>query len=59
MAELFESNCGNNKIICGGLTCKFMGKEIPAFIGFSANASITSELLVDALRYLNDQNLSG
>jgi hypothetical protein len=52
-AELFDQNCGEDKIICGGPKCTFQGKDLPCFIGTSPKASITSQMLADILKFLD------
>lgn len=56
-AELFEDNCGKEKIISGGPVCTFQGKEIPCFVGSSKKASITSQMLADILTYMDELEL--
>ena len=56
-AELFENNCGEEKIISGGPMCTFKGKEIPCFVGSSKKASITSQMLADILTYMDELEL--
>jgi len=41
------------KVAQAGPTCFFRGKEIPCFYGTSPKASITSQLLADMLKYLD------
>jgi hypothetical protein len=45
----------NNKkmVMRGGPTCTYNGKEIPAFFGTSPKASITSQLLTDMLKLID------
>jgi hypothetical protein len=52
-AEIFERNCGEDKMLCGGPKCFHNGKEIPCFIGCSPKASITSQMLADILAYMD------
>jgi hypothetical protein len=55
--DFMLSNTGDGKAIAGGPTCIFKGKEVPCFIGSSPNASITSTLLVQMLRAMDDLKL--
>jgi hypothetical protein len=41
-------------VAAGGPTCFYNGKEIPCFHGTSPKASITSQLLADMLKYIDD-----
>jgi len=41
------------KVMSGGPTCTFQGKQIPCFYGTSPKASITTELLTEMLKYLD------
>ena len=41
------------KVMSGGPTCTFQGKQIPFFYGTSPKASITTELLTEMLKYLD------
>lgn len=45
------------KVARSGPTCFFRGKEIPCFYGTSPKASITSQLLADMLKYLDQLGL--
>ena len=56
-AELFEDNCSEDGVICGGPKCTFRGKELPCFIGSSKKASITSQMLADILAYIDEIGL--
>jgi hypothetical protein len=52
--DLTVDNVDNMTIVAiGGPTCTFLGKEIPCFYGTSPKASITSQLLVDMLKYID------
>jgi hypothetical protein len=42
-----------NMVMRGGPTCTYNGKEIPAFFGTSPKASITSQLLADMLKLID------
>jgi len=53
--NLMAEDAENMKLVAaGGPTCSFNGKEIPCFYGSSPKASITSQLLADMLKYLDD-----
>jgi hypothetical protein len=41
----------------GGPKCRYNGKEIPYFLGASPKASITSELLMSMLKYMDELDL--
>jgi hypothetical protein len=41
----------------GGPTCEYNGKTVPCFVGSSPNASITSQLLADMLKFMDDLQL--
>jgi len=41
------------KVMSGGPTCTFQGKQIPCFYGTSPKASITTELRTEMLKYLD------
>jgi hypothetical protein len=44
----------NEAAMCGGPVCHFRNKEIPCFVGTSPKASITSQLLADMLKTIDD-----
>ena len=52
--EMFEKNFGNEKAMPGGPQCFVNGKHVPCFVGCSPKASITSELLVQMLKQLDN-----
>ena len=53
--NLMAEDADNMKLVAsGGPTCSFNGKVIPCFYGSSPKASITSQLLADMLKYLDD-----
>jgi hypothetical protein len=43
----------HSKVMAGGPTCTYLGKQTPCFFGTSPKASITSTLLVDMLAFLD------
>ena len=51
--DFFANNYGPGKYMPGGPVCHFNGKEIPAMIRWHESGSITSEILVDALKTLD------
>ena len=53
-ADFFSNNYGPGKYLPGGPVCHFNGKQIPAMIRWQESGSITSEILVDALKTLDD-----
>jgi hypothetical protein len=55
--ETFENNYGKGKTMGGGPTCRYLGKEIPCFVGFSPKAYITSEMLAAMLEIIENQNV--
>ena len=50
-------NSGPGKYYPGGPECTFKGKRVPAFIRWHDSASITTEILVDALTTLDSYDL--
>jgi hypothetical protein len=48
--DILEINDGP---MSGGPKCKYNGKEVPCFFGTSPKASITSELLMSMLKYMD------
>jgi hypothetical protein len=55
--EVLAQNVGNNKAMHGGPRCTFNGKTLPCFVGTSPKASITSQLLVEMLKCLDEARL--
>ena len=55
--EFLKKNLGPDKSMRGGPTCSFRGKNIPCFVGASPNASITSNLLMQMLKHMDNQGL--
>jgi hypothetical protein len=47
----------DNGPMSGGPKCRYNGKEIPCFLGASPKASITSELLMSMLKYMDELDL--
>jgi hypothetical protein len=41
----------------GGPMCKYIGKTVPCFVGSSPYASITSQLLADMLKFMDNLQL--
>ena len=52
--DFFANNYGPGKYMPGAPVCQFNGKEIPAMIRWHESGSITSEILVDALKTLDN-----
>ena len=48
-----RNNTGTNKLLPGGPSCTFKGKEVPCFICWSELGGITTEILKEALEELN------
>jgi hypothetical protein len=55
--ELFESSCGDGKMMQGCAKFSFQGKDIPCFIGTLPKVSITSQLLVDMPKHIDAHDL--
>jgi hypothetical protein len=55
--ETFEQNYGENKACAGGPSCYYNGIKIPCFVGSSPKASITSKMLMEMLKLLDDLNV--
>lgn len=53
-AETWKLNSNPGGAMGGGPTCDFRGKTVPCFIGASPKASITSELLKQMLKRMDD-----
>jgi len=51
------SNSGPGKYFPGGPECLFRGKKVPAFIRWHESASITTQILVEALQTLDSYDL--
>ena len=45
------------QVMKGGPTCTYLGKKIPCFYGASPNASITAELLVSMIKFMDELNV--
>jgi len=41
------------KVMAGGPTCTYLGKQVPCFFGTSPKASITSIILADMLQFID------
>lgn len=52
-ANYVRNNTGKEKLLPGGPTCVFEGKEVPCFIRWSPSGSITAEILKEALQELD------
>jgi hypothetical protein len=51
--EFFRKNCGDGQAMQGGPKCIFNGQEVHCFVACSPSASITSQLLANMLRYMD------
>ena len=51
---LSEDNYGPGKYFPGGPKCKFNGKEVPCYIDASPKGSVTSDILADMLKWIDD-----
>jgi hypothetical protein len=52
--ELFKKNYGEGKLMPGGPTCWFNGKDIPCFVGCSPKSCIAPEILRALLEVLDE-----
>jgi hypothetical protein len=52
-----EINYGNGKYFPTGPTCHFRGQDVPCLTLWSPSGSITADLLVTILKYLDGMNL--
>ena len=55
--EFILNNSGPGKYYPGGPECTFKGKKVPAFIRWHESASITTQILVEALTTLDSYQL--
>jgi len=55
--EFILNNSGAGKYYPGGPECTFKGKKVPAFIRWHESASITTQILVEALTTLDSYQL--
>ena len=55
--EFILNNSGPGKYYPGGPECTFRGKRVPAFICWHESASITTQILVEALKTLDSYDL--
>ena len=51
--DFYRNNFGPGKYLPGGPVCHYNGKDIPAMIRWHESGSVTSEILVDALKTLD------
>jgi hypothetical protein len=54
--EVFEATLKNDVMI-GGPNCTYKGIEIPCFVGYLPNASITSQMLASILEVINQSGV--
>jgi hypothetical protein len=57
--QLFLNNSGPNEAMAGGPECTFKGKKIPCFTMCSQKASITSQMLADMLKAIDNHHVFG
>lgn len=55
--EMFEINQGEGKSLAGGPTCRFNGKDVPCFVCATPKSSITTDLLIKMLTYIDKKGL--
>ena len=55
--KTMEENMGEGKALYGFPVCKFRGKFIPGLMCMSPKESINSEILTEALKYLDRLNV--
>jgi hypothetical protein len=55
--ELFEDSLSENGLMQGGQRCRYNGIDIPCFVCSSAKSSITTELLVEMLKFIDDNGV--
>eukprot|EP00957_Ditylum_brightwellii_P098401 7497117-Ditylum_brightwellii.AAC.1 len=55
--DFIENNFRKGKLFPGGPSCQFRGKTIPCLVRWSPKGGITSEILADALAYLDAYDL--
>ena len=51
--DYFDKNFGHGKLFPGGPICKFNNKEIPCMVRWTPKGSITSQILAEALQYID------
>eukprot|EP00978_Attheya_sp_CCMP212_P026409 scaffold86813_cov51-Attheya_sp.AAC.1 len=55
--DYYENNIGPGKRFPGGPTCEFRGKTVPCMICWSKKGGVTSEILADFLRTMDELEL--
>eukprot|EP00978_Attheya_sp_CCMP212_P006142 scaffold13838_cov51-Attheya_sp.AAC.1 len=55
--DYHKNNIGPGKRFQGGPTCEFRGKTIPCMVRWSKKGGMTSEILTDCLRTMDEQEL--
>ena len=55
--EYLKKNSGVNKMLPNGPVCMIGNKEIPAYVTASPSGGITSQILANVLKYLDDLNV--
>ena len=56
-SDFIIRNSGNGKYFPGGPECVYRGKTVPALVRWHESASITSDILVEMLRTLDEMDL--
>ena len=51
--DYLRKNCGKGKLLPGGPTCIYKGKEMSCFVRWSKSGSITSQILTEAMEELD------
>jgi hypothetical protein len=57
LAAELKDNMGPGKMFPGGPTCMFKGKEVPAFVTHSSSGGITSDILAERLKRMDDAGI--
>jgi len=55
--DYYDNNIGPGKRFPGGPTCEFRGKKVPCMVRWSKKGGITSEILTDCLRTMDELEL--
>lgn len=55
--KMLELNSGEGKAMSGGPVCRFNGKNLPCFVCTTPKSSITTELLIKMLEYMDNTNI--
>ena len=57
LARLDDVNYGPGKVYPGPPTCSFNGKEVPAYVTCSSKGSITSKILAQTLKWIDERDV--